>query len=230
MALPLRFPFFDETSQTTSEAASSYHPLPSVWEGEDADLLEAMLGFYLRQAPRTILDATINTGRFWRGTQRRIIGLDLERRVRPTVQGTNLGMPFRDSSFDVVVYDPPHVPNQGQDKEKDFSVRFGLTIKASREHAYNLSHLYGPFAAEACRVLVAEGMLFCKIADYVHNHRLQWAHVEMIRAAEAAGLMACDCIIKVRKGPIVDPKWKVAHHSRRRHAYWLVFRKSNKCE
>jgi hypothetical protein len=36
--------------------------------------------------------------------------------------------------------------------------------------------------------------------------------------------------VKVRKGPIVDPKWQTAHHARRRHSYWLVFRKSNKCE
>jgi hypothetical protein len=45
-----------------------------------------------------------------------------------------------------------------------------------------------------------------------------------------AGFCACDCIIKVRKGPIVDPKWTTAHHSRRQHCYWLVFRKSDKCE
>jgi hypothetical protein len=34
----------------------------------------------------------------------------------------------------------------------------------------------------------------------------------------------------VRKGPIKDPRWKVAHHSRRHHSYWLIFRKSKKCE
>jgi hypothetical protein len=44
------------------------------------------------------------------------------------------------------------------------------------------------------------------------------------------GFYACDCIIKVRKGPIIDVRWKVAHHARKRHCYWLVFRKSNRCE
>jgi hypothetical protein len=79
-------------------------------------------------------------------------------------------------------------------------------------------------------VLRPEGILLAKIADYVHGHRFQWAHVELIKAATEAGFCACDCIVKVRKGPIVSPKWKRAHHARRHHCYWIVFRKSDKCE
>jgi len=78
--------------------------------------------------------------------------------------------------------------------------------------------------------LKPEGILLCKITDYIHHHRYQWAHIELINAAREVGLMPCDCIVKVRKGPIIDPKWKKAHHSRRQHCYWLVFRKSKKCE
>jgi hypothetical protein len=83
---------------------------------------------------------------------------------------------------------------------------------------------------EAYRVLQPEGILFCKITDYIHNHRHQWAHIEMVLAASEVGFCPCDCIVKLRKGPIVDPKWKRAHHARRRHCYWLVLRKSKKCE
>jgi hypothetical protein len=36
--------------------------------------------------------------------------------------------------------------------------------------------------------------------------------------------------VKIRKGPIIDPKWKTAYHARRRHCYWLIFRKSSKCQ
>jgi hypothetical protein len=32
------------------------------------------------------------------------------------------------------------------------------------------------------------------------------AHVDFIEAARKAGFRACDCIIKVRNGPIIDPK------------------------
>jgi hypothetical protein len=51
-----------------------------------------------------------------------------------------------------------------------------------------------------------------------------------LKPREKVGFRACDCIVKIRKGPIIDPKWKIAHHTRRQHSYWLVFRKSPKCE
>ena len=128
------------------------------------------------------------------------------------------------------MYDPPHIPNQGKDHQKDFNTRFGLVLKSSKEHGYSFSHLYPAFVKEAYRVLKPEGILLCKLADYIHDHQYQWAHVDFIHAARQVGFTACDCIVKVRKGPIIDPKWKVAHHTRRQHCYWLVFRKSDKCE
>ena len=221
-------PLFTEDEPAPS--SMQYRLLPSVWQGEDAELLELMLDFYPHTPPQRILDATVNAGRFWRGSRRPVIGLDIHPHYRPAVVGNNLYMPFRDGSFDVVVYDPPHIPNQGKDRSKDFNVRFGLVLKSSAAQGYNFSQLYLPFVHEAYRLLKADGILLCKIADYVHNHRLQWAHVDLIQAATAVGFCPCDCIVKIRKGPIVDPKWQVAHHARRHHSYWLVFRKSEKCE
>jgi hypothetical protein len=211
-------------------SVSTYDPLPSVWYGGDDELLEKMLNFYPKNPPQRILDATVNAGRFWRGSQRPVLGLDIDPKHGPDVVGDNRRMPFADACFDVVVYDPPHVPNQGKDRAKDFNTRFGLVLKASPEQGYNFTHLYPPFLGEAYRVLRPEGVLFCKIADYVHGHRFQWAHVELINAAVAIGFMACDCIVKVRKGPITDPRWRKAHHARRHHCYWIVFRKSSACE
>jgi SAM-dependent methyltransferase len=212
------------------ESESAYRPLPSVWDGEDAELIELMLAFYPHKRPKRILDATVNGGRFWRGTKRKVVGLDIAAGHRPSVVGDNTQMPFADRRFDVVVYDPPHVPNQGKDDQKDFTVRFGLGERSPKEHGYNFSYLYPAFVREAYRVLKLDGILLCKITDYIHNHRYQWAHVDFVQAAAASGFCPCDCIIKVRKGPIIDPKWKTAHHSRRQHCYWLVFRKSDKCE
>jgi len=189
-----------------------------------------MLDFYPRRPPTLILDATMNAGRFWKGSSRPVIGLDRELRHRPAVVGDNRRMPFRDASIDVVVYDPPHVPNQGKDKTKDFNSRFGLVLKSPAVSGYNFSHLYPPFVREAYRILRPEGLLFGKITDYVHGHRFQWAHVELIQAAAAVGFCPCDCIVKIRKGPIMSPHWKNAHHARRHHCYWLIFRKSGKCE
>jgi SAM-dependent methyltransferase len=213
-----------------SPPVARYDPLPSVWFGSDAELLEQMLDFYPRSKPRRILDATVNRRRFWKGSTRPVTGLDIDPAHKPDVVGDNRDMPFRTASFDVVVYDPPHVPNQGKDLSKDFNRRFGLGAKSAAAEGYNFRHLYPPFMREAYRVLKPEGVLFCKIADYVHNHRYQWAHLELLDAALAVGFTACDCIVKIRKGPIVDPRWKAAHHARRQHCFWMVFRKSHKCE
>lgn len=222
---PMLIAILEEPKESTS-----YAPIPSVWDGEDSELLERMLDFYPRSKPKRILDATVNGGRFWRGTRRDIIGMDLSATHHPSVVGDNMTMPFRTGIFDVVVYDPPHIPNQGKDKQKDFNTRFGLGERSSKEHGYSFAYLYPMFVKEAMRVLKPDGVLFCKIADYIHNHRYQWAHLELTQAAVAEGFCACDCIIKVRKAPIIDPKWAVAHHSRRQHCYWLVFRKSDRCE
>jgi SAM-dependent methyltransferase len=211
-------------------ATSTYDPLPSVWFGEDSELLDKMLNFYPRKTPVDILDATVNGGRFWRGLPWKIVGMDIDPAHMPDVVGDNTNMPFDDASFDVVVYDPPHIPNQGKDRSKDFNTRFGLTLQSPKEQGYNFNFMYPPFALEAFRVLRPEGILLAKIADYIHGHRYQWAHIEFTQAACKVGFCACDCIIKVRKGPIVDPRWKNAHHARRQHCYWLIFRKSTKCE
>jgi hypothetical protein len=224
------FPSMATQVSSARSQSVGYRPLGSVWEGDDAELLELLLGFYPRKRPTRILDATVNGGRFWRGSSRPVYGLDIDISHRPHVAADNTRMPFRDTAFDVVVYDPPHIPNQGKDNEKDFNVRFGLVVKSPKENGYSFAHTYPPFVAEAFRVLVPEGVLFCKITDYVHHHRYNWAHVDFIDAARKTGFCACDCIIKTRKGPIIDPKWKTAHHTRRQHCYWLIFRKSDKCE
>lgn len=212
------------------EWRKQYEPLGSVWTGDDAELLDELLRLYPRKPPRSILDSTVNGGRFWRGSNRPVVGMDIDARYRPHVVGDNGSMPFRNGTFDVVVYDPPHIPNQGVDKSKDFNSRFGLGQRVPKELQYSFAHTYPSFLEEAWRVLRSEGILLSKIADYVHHHRYQWAHVEFLQAARTVGFRACDCIIKIRKGPIVDPKWKIAHHTRRQHCYWLVFRKSDKCE
>jgi len=103
------------TPATSEQKGREYAPLASVWYGEDAELLERLLCFYPRKNPRKILDATINGGRFWRDSKRPVVGIDIDQRHRPTFVADNTRMPFADASFDVVVYDPPHIPNQGKD-------------------------------------------------------------------------------------------------------------------
>ena len=209
-----------------------YQPLSSVWEGSDAELIEDMLRFYPSIPPEPILDATYNRGRFWKGSNRDVVSMDINPRFNPMIVGDNRKMEgVPDNEFGVVVYDPPHVGPQGRDKSsKKFDVDFGATVECGKEQGWTLSYLYPPFLEQAKRVLKPRGLLLAKITDMVNSHRSQWAHVDFMQMADEAGFTVCDLIIKVRSGPMVSTKWKTAHHARKRHCFWIVCRNDHRCE
>ena len=213
-------------------AAQGYAPISSVWEGTDAALLETMMGFYASIDPEPILDSTYNHGRFWKGSERCVVSMDIDPKYDPMVVGDNRemrGVP--DDFFGVVVYDPPHVGPQGRDKScKRFDEDFGATMECGKDQDWTLSYLYPPFLEQAKRVLKPEGLLFAKITDMVNNHRSRWAHVDFMRMADEAGFTVCDLIVKVRTGPMVSTKWRNAHHARKRHCFWIICRNGTSCE
>lgn len=215
-----------------SQPTSRYAPLSSVWEGSDGDLLEEMLRFYPSIPPEPILDATYNRGRFWRGSSRSVVSMDINPAFSPMIVGDNRVMEgVADASFGCIVYDPPHVGPQGRDKSrKRFDEDFGATVECGKAQGWTLSYLYPPFLAQARRVLKPKGLVLAKITDMVNCHRSQWAHCDFMRMANEAGFTVCDLIIKVRKGPMVSTKWKVAHHARKRHCFWIVLRNGTSCE
>ena len=103
VAGPSLFPEWEaQASDVPPVTTRTYDPLPSVWEGSDAALLEKMLVFYPHKHPTKILDATVNTGRFWVGSKRKIVGVDIDPRVKPDVVADNTNMPFADGSFQVI--------------------------------------------------------------------------------------------------------------------------------
>lgn len=223
-----------KASASNARLQSKYSALSSVWEGSDGELLDAMLDFYPALSPHPILDATYNTGRIWQGSKwaKRVVSMDIDPQYDPKIVADNREMKgVRSRHYGVVVYDPPHVGPQGRDKSvKRFDVDFGATMECGREHNWTLSYLYPPFLAQAKRVLKPEGLLLAKITDMVNNHRSKWAHVDFIRMAEEAGFTVCDLIVKVRSGPMVSSKWKLAHHARKRHCFWIICRNSDRCE
>jgi len=211
---------------------NKYSPISSVWEGGDGELLELMLKFYPSIPPEPILDATYNRGRIWQGSARRVVSMDIDPKFNPMIVGDNRimeGVP--DSSFAVVVYDPPHVGPQGRDKSrKKFDEDFGATVECGKEQGWTLSYLYPPFLEQAKRVLKPRGLLLAKITDMVNCHRSQWAHCDFMRMAAEAGFTVCDLIVKVRTGPMISTKWKISYHARKRHCFWIICRNDLRCE
>ena len=212
--------------------APNYDPMSSVWEGSDSDLLEAMFAFYPSIPVEPILDATFNAGRFWKGSARRVVSMDIDPKHEPMIVGDNREMVgVQSDRFGVVIYDPPHVGPQGRDKScKRFDADFGATMACGKDEDWTLSYLYPPFLAEAKRVLKPDGLLLAKITDMVNNHRSRWPHVDFMQMADEAGFTVCDLIVKVRTGPMVSNKWKKAHHARKRHCFWIVCRNGDSCE
>lgn len=164
--------------KTPLKMTTIYHPLSSVWEGSDAELLEAMLTFYASIPSEPILDATYNAGRFWRRSMRQVVSMDIDPKYKPMIVGDNREMRgVKCSQFGTVVYDPPHVGPQGRDKSrKRFDIDFGATVPCGKPHNWNLSYLYPPFLKQAKRILKPEGLLLAKITDMVNNHKSKWAH------------------------------------------------------
>ena len=219
-------------NEKSLNGAAKYQSPSSVWEGSDGELLEAMLSFYPSIDPEPILDATYNSGRFWKGSSRSVWSMDINPKYKTKIVGDNRIMEGVPSSmFGTVVYDPPHVGPQGRDKSvKRFDVDFGATIECGKQHGWTLSYLYPSFLKQAKRVLKSNGLLLAKITDMVNSHRSRWAHCDFMRMAEEAGFTVCDLIVKIRRGPMLSNKWKEAHHARKRHCFWIICRNGDSCE
>ena len=76
-----------------------------MWEGKDFELIESMLRFYSSIEPEPILDSTYNEGRFWKGTTRNVISMDIDPKYSPMIAGDNRVMSgVLDESFGTVTF------------------------------------------------------------------------------------------------------------------------------
>lgn len=196
----------------------------------DADLLNRLIGLHYYHEPIT-LDATWGRGAIWRGCayqpttrfdQRPMPGVDV------VGEWAQLPQLFRPSSFQLVVWDPPHQTDGG---ERAFS-------KAIWSEAYgtslirgfpNISHLYAGFLEAARQVLVADGMLLVKIADMVHSGVQQLQAVDLVVALRSAGWTVCEMVPKMRRPTPSDPRWRRQLHIRKAWSYWICAHPGPRC-
>jgi hypothetical protein len=198
--------------------------------GRDQDALTALLALHAPPDPR-ILDVTHNRGRMWKGLPYRPHRSDRDPELHEQGFTDTVAdfreLPFPQGSFDVVVFDPPHQSDGGDNAlGGDWGERYGTA-----GYECDPSDTFDAFLTEAARVLVPRsGMVLAKIADQVHTV-YRWQHIDLVVAARAAGFTPCDLILRVAlsRGQLIDPRWKRIGHVRQVHTYWLALRNGSQC-
>ena len=203
-------------------------------QGRDKDVIPVLIRIHAVKEPR-ILDVTHNKGVMWKGTPFAPVTFDINPDVNPDHVGDFRDLSrFAEGSFDVIAFDPPHLPaaaasanSSGIEREQ-----YGLTEHGDYRQGDNVSPAFEPFLRETRRVLGPKGIVIAKIADLVHNHRYQWQHVDFINAARHVGMTPCDVVIKADPcaANLKSSKWESVKHFRRAHCYWIVVRNSKRCE
>jgi SAM-dependent methyltransferase len=211
--------------------AKTPRPL-SVIEARDPTVLQLMLGFYAKPGAR-ILDVTANRRKMWQGVSWNgpITYSDIDPDVSPDIIADFRDLPFDRESYDVVVFDPPHLPAAAATSTSSREMVFSYGL-AHAPRGDNISSLFAPALAEIERVLTPDGLALCKLKDFVHNHAYQWSLVDFIAAVrDQPGLTACDLIVKRDPcgGNLKSGRWKKAYHARNAHCWWIVVRKG-RCE
>lgn len=204
----------------------------SVLYGKDHTAIDMLIEIHAETLTPKILDCTYNTGKMWKGSQFSPIKTDIDTSLKTDVVSDYTAMPFKGGSFDVIVFDPPHLPNAVDSSNSSgiWRDKYGLKKDVNEyRNGDNISDIFIPFLTEAKRVLCPGGIVLAKIADIIHNHRYQWQHVDFINAARDLGMTPCDMLVKTSaaSGNLKSSKWMNVYHLKRSHSYWIVVRNAN---
>lgn len=201
--------------------------------GKDNEALKILFEVHAVSEP-LILDCTYNKGKMWQGLDYKPLRMDKDSSFELDVVADFCNMPFADSLFDVIVFDPPHIPTHAASKNSSgiWKKRYGITADDKLRDADHVCALFKPFLVEAKRTLKPGGVVLAKIADLVTNHKYQWQQVSFVNTVKEVGMTPCDMLIKCDPlaGNLKSSKWENVYHFRKAHCYWIVCRNSLKCE
>lgn len=201
----------------------------SVLLGKDYQALNQLIELHSPADNPVIMDCCHNQGTIWQLCQYQPdVKMDISSIGGLDAMADFMTLPFRSSTFDVIVFDPPHLPIAAASENSSglWESRYGITSSGAGREGDNVSGMFAPFLKEARRVLRPDGVVLAKIADLVHNHAYQWQQVDFVNACLPAGLTPCDMLIKVdpAAGNLTSSKWQVQNHLRKGHCYWIVAR------
>jgi len=122
------------------------------------------------------------------------------------------------------MFDPPFVvsgtPTVNTGKIRDRFSSFATVA--------SLYQFYGAALLEFQRVLRPGGVIAFKCQDMVSSNRQHLSHVAIVNGALKIGLRVEDLFVLVRTTMMFSPNMANQQHARKRHCYYLVFRKEGK--
>lgn len=162
---------------------------------------------------KDVVDMTHGRGGFWNGqSQLEIVKHDRDPERAPHGAMDFCDMRYGDKSFDVAVFDPPHIADAGA--ASIMGRQFGTTRAAGHEElikrgvceAWRISHLG----------------IVVKVCDHVHGQKLV-LESDWVRAA-LDNRAPYEVVFQIRKKPLVDPRWKTQLSAYNNGATYLAFR------
>jgi hypothetical protein len=162
----------------------------------------------------TALDSTGGDGGFWDGSEPvEVTALYVDPLRRDGATGDFRQLEYDDESFDVVLFDPPHLADGGD------------SIMVGKFGTYSSDDLPGVICdgtREAWRV--ARLGIVVKVTDHSHSGRYV---LESDWVRETVGQAPYDEVYQVRSGAMIDPKWEEQLSAYNNGSTYLVFRKDS---
>jgi hypothetical protein len=138
--------------------------LMSIESGTSAQTVAKMLRVLFPDAA-TALDMTYGSGKFWTGYDAvRVTGIDLDPTRALDVCADFTRLPFRDSVFDVAIFDPPYLSGCSKQQTARMGSRFSFFANDD-----DLRHAVTRGVSEAWRV--SRVGVIVKVQNYSHSGR-----------------------------------------------------------
>lgn len=178
-----------------------------------------------------ILDLTWGRGVFWKRVEMEkynVVANDqFSENARVDTHYDFRSTHFLDGYFDMVVFDPPYMPNSGtiggNSTVKSVADAYRNNDSTPLKNQKEVVALYQDGVAEATRILKARGYLVVKCKDMTGSGREGWIHDKIMNTP---GFRCEDLFVVIMSGnQLFDPKWKNQHHSRKNNSYFVVLRK-----
>lgn len=165
---------------------------------------------------QTGLDLTYGNGAFWDGSAHiQVTAHDANAARAPDGVVDFRRLEYADGTFDVSLFDPPHVADAGA--ASIMGQRFGTAAEVDLQLAIARG------VCEAWRV--ARLGIIVKITDHVHGQRFV-SETDWVREA-LGGQLPYDVVHQTRSGALVDPRWEDQRSAYNNGSTYLIFRKGS---